>query len=126
MDPLGDISSQSIVSIIGTAILFSSLQFSVASVEMSSKYSVKNFSKDQTTLQHAADALSDYIYIGTLWTIGTSMMAWGSHGAIGCIINIIANVLIMAWIVLSYLKTFKYACATHSLVMPKMFNCASI
>ena len=60
----------SLIAIIGSAILFSSLQFSVASVEMSSKYSVKNFSKDQTTLQHAADSLSDYIYIGTLWTIG--------------------------------------------------------
>jgi len=127
MDPLGDSSSNhSLVTIIGTAILFSSLQFSVASVEMSSKYSVKNFSKDQQTLQHAADALSDYIYIGTLWTIGTSMMAWGTHGFLGCVINIIANVLIMGWIILSYKKTFKYACDNNKLCMPKMFLNASI
>lgn len=125
MDPLAH-RNGGLVSIIGTAILFASLQFSVASVEMSSKYSVKNFSKDQTTLQHAADALSDYIYIGTLWTVGTTMMAWGSHGMIGCIITLVANVVIMLWIILSYLKTFNYACDTHKLCMPSMFSAVSI
>ena len=117
---------ESLIAIIGSAILFSSLQFSIASVEMSSKYSVKNFSKDQTILQHAADSLSDYIYIGILWTIGTTMMAYASSGKTGIIVNIIANVLIMAWIILSYLKTFKYACANYDLSMPNMFVNASI
>ena len=32
---------------IGEAILLASMQFSIGSVEMSSKFSVKNFSKDQ-------------------------------------------------------------------------------
>ena len=39
---------------IGEAILFASIQFSIGSVEMSSKFSVMNFSKDQETLQNAA------------------------------------------------------------------------
>lgn len=125
MNPLGN-NSNSIIAVIGTAILFSSLQFSVASVEMSSKYSVKNFSKDQQTLQHAADALSDFIYIGALWTAGTSMMAWGTHGMIGCVITLSANLIIMTWITLSYLKTFRYACVTYNLKMPSMFSCVSI
>jgi hypothetical protein len=43
----------------GEAILLASMQFAIGSVEMSSKFSVKNFSKDQETLQNAADALSD-------------------------------------------------------------------
>ena len=57
---------KSIVTIMGKAILFASMQFAIGSVEMSSKFSVKNFSKDQVTLQHAADALSDYIFIGVV------------------------------------------------------------
>jgi hypothetical protein len=125
MNPLGN-NSNSLIAVIGTAILFSSLQFSVASVEMSSKYSVKNFSKDQKTLQHAADALSDYIFIGALWTAGTSMMAWGSHGISGCLITLVANIVIMAWIILSYLKTFRYACDNYKLKMPSMFSSVSI
>lgn len=35
----------------GEAILLASMQFSIGSVEMSSKFSVKNFAKDQETLQ---------------------------------------------------------------------------
>ena len=41
---------------LGEAILFASIQFSIGSVEMSSKFSVKNFCSDQDTLQNAADA----------------------------------------------------------------------
>ena len=42
--------------LIGKSILFASMQFAIGSVEMSSKFSVKNFSKDQDTLQNAADS----------------------------------------------------------------------
>ena len=98
------------------------MQFAIGSVEMSSKFSVKNFSKDQKTLQHAADALSDYIVIGLLWTVGTSMMFWGNYGMKGVFINLITNFAIMMWIVLSYMKAFKYACTTENLEMPKMFR----
>ena len=46
---------------IGEAILFASIQFSIGSVEMSSKFSVMNFSKDQETLQKAT-RLFKYTY----------------------------------------------------------------
>jgi hypothetical protein len=52
--------------IIGKAILFASLQFAIGSVEMSSKFSVKNFATDQTTLQNAANALSDYLIVSLI------------------------------------------------------------
>ena len=113
---------KSIVTIMGKAILFASMQFAIGSVEMSSKFSVKNFSKDQVTLQHAADALSDYIFIGVVWSLGTCMMFWGSYGMRGAIVNLIANFIIMAWIIISYRKSFKYACVVSGLDMPEMFK----
>lgn len=113
---------KSIVTIMGKAILFASMQFAIGSVEMSSKFSVKNFSKDQVTLQHAADALSDYIFIGVIWTLGTCMMFWGSYGMRGAVVNFIANFIIMAWIIVSYRKSFTYACQTGGLMMPMMFK----
>ena len=106
----------------GKAILFASMQFAIGSVEMSSKFSVKNFSKDQVTLQHAADALSDYIFIGVVWTLGTGMMFWGSYGMRGAIVNLIANMIIMAWIIQSYKGSFEYACNAGNLEMPIMFR----
>uniref|UniRef100_A0A6C0KSI5 Uncharacterized protein n=1 Tax=viral metagenome TaxID=1070528 RepID=A0A6C0KSI5_9ZZZZ len=113
---------KSIVAITGKAILFASMQFAIGSVEMSSKFSVKNFSKDQTTLQHAADALSDYIFIGVVWTLGTCMMFWGNYGMKGAIINFIANFIIMAWIMTSYKGAFEYACVTGNLEYPELFR----
>jgi hypothetical protein len=113
---------KSIVAITGKAILFASMQFAIGSVEMSSKFSVKNFSKDQTTLQHAADALSDYIFIGVIWTLGTCMMFWGNYGMRGAIINLIANLCIMAWIIISYKQAFTYACETGNLQHPRLFR----
>jgi len=111
-----------IVPIMGKAILFASMQFAIGSVEMSSKFSVKNFSKDQRTLQHAADALSDYIFIGVVWTLGTCMMFWGNYGMKGAVVNFITNFIIMAWIIASYKKAFNYACDTGNLKQPKMFR----
>lgn len=108
--------------ILGEAVLFASMQFAIGSVEMSSKFSVKNFSKDQTTLQHAADALSDYIYIGVLWTIGTCFMFYGNYGFFGVAINLLANALIMLWIIVSYLTAFRYAAKAASLEHPTLFK----
>lgn len=111
-----------IITILGKAILFASMQFAIGSVEMSSKFSVKNFSKDQTTLQHAADALSDYIFIGVVWTLGTCLMFYGSYGMKGALINFIANFIIMAWIIQSYRRSFEYACASGNLEAPTLFR----
>lgn len=102
----------------GEAILLASMQFAIGSVEMSSKFSVRNFSKDQETLQNAADALSDYLRIGLLWTIGLTMLFYAKHDKIGAIIALITNLLIIAWIYYSYLASFEYAATTNKLVLP--------
>ena len=51
--------------IVAKAVFYASIQASIGSVEMSSKFSVLNFSKDQEILQRAADALRGYAMVGT-------------------------------------------------------------
>ena len=102
----------------GEAILLASMQFAIGSVEMSSKFSVRNFSKDQETLQNAADALSDYLRIGLLWTFGLVLLFYAKHDAIGSVIALITNLLIIAWIYFSYLTSFEYAAKTNQLYLP--------
>ena len=102
----------------GEAILLASMQFAIGSVEMSSKFSVRNFSKDQETLQNAADALSDYLRIGIMWTAGLTILFYAKHGKVGAIIALITNLLIIAWIYYSYLNAFDYACDTNKLKKP--------
>lgn len=107
---------------IGQAIILASMQASFGSVEMSSKFSVLSFSKDQDTLQRAADALTSYIIIGTLWAIGTCLVLYSEFGTLGLIYALAANILIMAWIVISYLKAFRYAADRNKLTMPELFS----
>ena len=114
--------SADIFKILGKSILLASMQFAIGSVEMSSKFSVRNFSKDQDTLQNAADALSDYIIIGILWSMGTSFLLYSSYGVKGLVYNLIANILIIMWILISYLQAFKYACKKYNLHMPKILG----
>jgi len=103
---------------IGEAILLASMQFSIGSVEMSSKFSVKNFSKNQETLQNAADALSDYMRIGILWTIGLSIMFYARYDKIGAAMSVIMNLLIIAWIYFSYKQAFEVASKNENLKFP--------
>lgn len=81
-----------------------------------------NFSKDQETLQRAADALRGYIIIATIWTIGTVLALWAIHGTCGLWAGLAANVIMGGWIVISYLKAFKDAADKNGLQMPVVFT----
>jgi len=118
-----DDKSKRILKMLGEAILYSSIQFSIGSVEMSSKFSVKNFSTDQDTLQNAADALMDYIRISFIWTIGVTLLLYSKYGALGAITSLIANGVVVAWIYYSYIEAFKVAIVKNTkvtLVMPSL------
>ena len=112
--------SDNYMKMIGEAILLASIQFSIGSVEMSSKFSVKNFSKDQETLQNAADALSDYLKIGIFWTIGVAILEFSNYGMLGAITAVITNLLIMTWVYVSYLQSFRIASDKYKLEKPRV------
>jgi hypothetical protein len=105
-------------SLIGFAVMLASIQFSVGSVEMSSKFSVASFAKDQVTLQRAADALRMYLYIAILWTGACALVLFGAYGWIGACFALVSNFLVIAWIFASYFHSFKLACGRHNLAMP--------
>lgn len=106
---------------IGESILYASIQFAIGSVEMSSKFSVKNFSKDDETLQNAADALVEYLKIGIMWTIGVTLLVYSNHGFRGLIASLLMNLLIIVWIYCSYLQAFNAASKKYGLKFPKIF-----
>ena len=108
--------------LMGNAILLASIQASIGSVEQSSKYSVINFSKDQKTLQGAADALTGYLFIGTIWMIGAVFISYGQHGWAGFWASLVANLVIMGWIVLSYIQAFHICVKRYGLKFPKILR----
>lgn len=114
--------SRELAKAVAKAIFYASIQASIGSVEMSSKFSVMNFSKDQTTLQRAADALRSYMIIAVVWTVGTVLALYASHGVAGAWVGLIANVIMMAWIYISYIKAFEAAAKHYDLQFPTIFS----
>jgi hypothetical protein len=108
--------------IVGKAILFAALQASIASAEMSSRYSVNNFSVNQQILQSAADALSMYLIIAGFWALGTTLLLGASYGLEGILWSILFNAMFMGWIGGSYWHTFKQVAARQGLEMPHLFG----
>lgn len=108
--------------ILGNAILLASIQASIGSVEMSSKFSVVNFSKDPETLQAASNALTGYIIIAIVWMFGAVLISYGQYGWVGGLTAFIANMVMILWIVLSYCASFKNACERYNLNYPKLFR----
>lgn len=107
---------------IGNALLYSGMQFALGSVEQSSRFSVSNFSKDQKTLQAAADALSTYIIIAILWTLASCLVLYGQYGKTGIFWGVLTNGIFAGWIVGSYLMTFRKVAKDNGLKMPCLFN----
>jgi hypothetical protein len=107
--------------IIGKALLFSGIQFSLGSVEMSSKFSVKNFSKDQETLDNAVRALRDYDIIAVLWTVGNCLVFYANYGLFGLMASLITNIIFILWINLSYYVAFREAAKANNLKVPSLF-----
>jgi len=104
---------------IGDAIILASIQFSIGSVEMSSKFSVKNFSKNQETLDSAACALGDYMKIAIIWTLGIAILMYLNFGPRGAIYAIITNAVVVYWVYSSYMNSFQYAIKKYNLKQPE-------
>lgn len=112
-----------IFKIIGKSVLFASIQAALGSVEMSSKFSVINFAKDQETLQNAANALCSYFIIAVIWTFGSSLVLYSQYGWQGIFFNCLANGLMILWIVGSYVKAFRQVAKKNDLKFPSLFGC---
>jgi len=108
--------------IIGKSVLLGSIQASIGSVELSSKFSVVNFSKDQETLQAAANALTSYIVVALFWTIGCILVMYANYGFRGFLTASITNMIMIMWIVAGYMVAFKRASTKYNLQYPKLFK----
>lgn len=110
-----------LLKIIGKSMMLGSQQYALGSVLMSSTFSVRNFSKDQETLQAAADALVNYIWMGVVWTLSNIMVLGATYGTAGAISATVSNGAVMLWMYVAYLKAFQIAQDKYGLARPKLF-----
>jgi hypothetical protein len=105
----------------GESIFYASIQFAVGSVEMSSKFSVVNFCKDQEILDNAVEALRNYMMIALGWSCATALVLYSKYGWRGIVSGIVFNAGIVAWIYFSYIQSFNRAAEKYNLVVPSVF-----
>lgn len=108
--------------ILGESILLASIQVSLASVEMSSRFSVLNFSKTEEILQNASNALTGYLVIGTIFMIGSVLTMTSLYGRVGFLTSVLSNFIIMGWITSSYILAFKSSSEKYNIPFPKLFS----
>ena len=70
---------------LGMSIFYSSIQASIGSVELSSKFSIANFCKDKETLDNAIAALHSYMIVAFVWMIATMLVLYSQFGFLGAI-----------------------------------------
>jgi len=112
----------SLAKVIGKALILASIQSALGSVEMSSKFSIINFAKDQDTLQNGMNALTSYIVVAIVWTIGSACTLYANYGVRGAFWAFTANMIMLLWIVISYLHAFKKAADSYNLEYPDLFH----
>ena len=120
-DMINTTSSINWAKMVGQSIFYSSIQAAIGSVEMSSKFSIINFCKDQETLQNAADALRNYMYVALAWTIATMLVMYSQYGIPGLVVGFVSNMAYVSWIYFSYIHAFNKAGLKYNLVAPTVF-----
>jgi len=108
--------------LIGQVFLFATIQSIIGSVEMSNKFCLISVTKDQETLQRAADGLTLYIIFALFWTFGNVTFFYSKYKLTGFWYALVVNLFMMLIIILNYLNLFKKAVKQYDLKFPKLFD----
>lgn len=110
--------NKEILILIGDVTIAATVQFVVANLLMTSTFNIIHFTKQQTTLQHASDRLSNYVKISLICTIALTLLFYAKKDIIGAIISLIINILMIISIYISYTEAFKISAKNHNLSYP--------
>jgi hypothetical protein len=108
--------------LLGQVFLFATIQSIIGSVEMSNKFCLISVTKDQETLQRAADGLTLYIIFGLFWAFGNITFFYSKYKFVGLWYSLIVNVLMMSIIIFNYINLFNKAVKQYNLKFPKLFD----
>jgi hypothetical protein len=101
--------------VIGKSLFYASIQVAISSMEMGSKYVVKDFIKDQRTLDEMISSLKTYIIVGVIWLTATAFILHSDYGMTGLVCGVIANLVIMSWLYVGYYRTIRKAARKYNL-----------
>lgn len=104
--------------LIGDITIATTVQFVIANLLMTTTYNIIHFYKNQISLQHAANHLSNYIKISLICTMALVLLFYAKNDIIGAIITLIINILIIIFIYVNYTEAFKVSAKNNNLDYP--------
>lgn len=94
-----DLDNVSWPELLGKVIMSTAVQASFGSLELPSRTTIAKFVTTQKDVDVFISSIRGYLFIGGLWTIGTTILMYTMHQHIGALINLIFQILIMIWII---------------------------
>lgn len=85
--------------IIGKVIVTTAVQASFGSLELPSRLMIRKFITTQEDADAFIEELQGYLFLGSLWAIGTTIIMYDMHEYRGAIINLLLQILAMSWII---------------------------
>jgi hypothetical protein len=110
--------------LIGEAVLLASVNWTLSGNEMASRFNILSWSKDPGVLQRAADALTGYCVLATIWMIGSALILYSQWGRRGFVVGLVANLVAILWTVWTYKRTFRAAAQLHNQPEPTLWSSA--
>lgn len=91
------------IQIVGGVLVLSLFQFSLAAFELGSKAHVSALSCPLD------DCMRSYLTVAFLWTLGVTLLIYGTYHLAGAITAVVINLLFIGWIYYSYKGSHKAA-----------------
>jgi hypothetical protein len=106
--------------LLGAALVFAILQFSISNVQIIHKFVVSKVNT-QDDLENLAEDVKVYLVIAIIWTIATMLILYEEYGNLGILFGFVTNFIIIMWIYLSYRHAVRTAIKKHDLQSISIF-----
>jgi hypothetical protein len=110
-----------IADILSRTIVFSSVHFIVASMELPPKINVSTYQITQQRIDATAKSLGTYMMFSLIWVSIVCFIMYISYKRHGIIVSLIVNAIIIYWIVSSYMRIIKKNVENNGLIYPTYF-----
>ena len=107
--------------IVGKVLVSTTVQATLGSLEMSSRLMIRNFVITQEEADEFINEMRAYIFIGSLWTAGTTFLMYSMHQYLGASLNLLFNLLAMAWIIYRRYPVYVKTATKHGLKIKGIF-----
>ena len=109
-------------SLAGTIIANAAVQATLGNLELPSRVLERKFTTTKEDIDAFINSVHGYMFIGSLWAIGTTLVIFEKHRYYGAIMNLLLQIAAMTWIITRRYITIKHEADKYNLKMGSIFS----